>query len=60
MREQPAFRQHLADQAFTPTFPDRRAFAAFIVSETATWRLVAQAANVKADRAWASQPSGKA
>jgi tripartite-type tricarboxylate transporter receptor subunit TctC len=47
--EQPDFRQRLADQAFTPTFLDRRAFAAFIVTETEKWRRVVQAANVKVD-----------
>ncbi len=47
--EQPEFRARLADQAFTPTFLDPRAFTAFIVSETEKWRRVVQAANVKVD-----------
>jgi tripartite-type tricarboxylate transporter receptor subunit TctC len=47
--EQPDFRARLAEQAFTPTFLDRPAFTAFIVSETAKWRQVVQTAGVKLD-----------
>ncbi len=47
--DQPDFRARLADQAFTPTFLNRRDFAAFIISETAKWRQVVQSAGVKVD-----------
>jgi tripartite-type tricarboxylate transporter receptor subunit TctC len=47
--QQPDFRARLADQAFTPTFLNRRDFAAFIVTETEKWRRVVQAAGVKLD-----------
>ena len=46
---QPDFLVRLNDQALTPTFLDRRAFATFIASEIEKWRQVVQTAGVKVD-----------